>query len=158
MSSSCVAKHRFASVFTLAISKCYGKVRVLFFRATTHFTRQVAHFTRSWSSGKMLAFQPRDFVFEPVGMRLFFFTSIPKQKVLTFFGTVRLFGFVRPFFENFSLKTPESPFIFLKFCNRMDVDKSQRVPFSGIVTFFKRNNFCVKIRFSQVRHAISDFC
>ena len=29
---------------------------------------------------------------------------------------------------------------------------------SGIVTFFKRNNFRVKIRFSQVRHAISDFC
>ena len=27
-----------------------------------------------------------------------FFTSIPKQKVLTFFGTMRLFGFVRLFF------------------------------------------------------------
>ena len=43
----------------------------------------------------------------------------------------------------------------------MDVKKSQRVPsftVSGIVTFFKRNNFRVKIRFSQVRHAISDFC
>ena len=53
-------------LFTLAISKFYGKVRVLFFRATTHFTRQVAHFTRSWSSGKMLAFQPRGFVFEPM--------------------------------------------------------------------------------------------
>ena len=31
--------------------------------------RQLARFTRSWSSGKMLAFQPRGFVFEPVGMR-----------------------------------------------------------------------------------------
>ena len=30
-----------------------------------------------------------------------FFTSIPKQKVLTFFGTMRLFGFVRLFFEIF---------------------------------------------------------
>ena len=29
---------------------------------------------------------------------------------------------------------------------------------SDIVTFFKRNNFRVEIRFSQVRHAISDFC
>ena len=26
------------------------------------------------------------------------------------------------------------------------------------MTFFKRNNFRVKIRFSRVRHAISDFC
>ena len=57
------------SFITLAISKCYGKVRVLFFRAVTHFTRQVTQFTRSWSSGKMLAFQPRGFVFEPVRMR-----------------------------------------------------------------------------------------
>ena len=44
----------------------------------------------------------------------------------------------------------------------MDVKKSQRVPsftfVSGIVTFFKRNNFRVEMRFSQVRHAISDFC
>ena len=30
-----------------------------------------------------------------------FFTSIPKQKILTFFGTMRLFGFVRLFFEIF---------------------------------------------------------
>ena len=95
--------------FTLAISKCSAKVRVLFFRATTYFTRQVAHFTRSWSCGKMLAFQPRGFVFEPVGMRIFF-TSIPKQKVLTFFGTMRLFGFVRLFNEFFPPKSP--PFDF----------------------------------------------
>ena len=29
---------------------------------------------------------------------------------------------------------------------------------SGIATFFKRNNFRVKIGFSQVRHALSDCC
>ena len=43
----------------------------------------------------------------------------------------------------------------------MDVEKSQRVSsftFSGIVRFFKRNRFRVKIRFSQAQHAISDFC
>ena len=58
-------------LITLAISKCYGKVRVLFFsaRQLSDFTRQLARFTRSWSSGKTLAFQPRGFVFEPVGMR-----------------------------------------------------------------------------------------
>ena len=41
----------------------------------------------------------------------------------------------------------------------MDPEKSQKVPsftVSGIVRLFKRNNFRVKIRFSQ--HAISDFC
>ena len=36
--------------------------------------------------------------------------------------------------------------------------KGSPLSVSGIVTFFKRNNFRVKIRFSQVRHAISDFC
>ena len=56
---------------TLAISKCYGKCAGAFFsaRQLSDFTRQLARFTRSWSSGKMLAFQPRGFVFEPVGMR-----------------------------------------------------------------------------------------
>ena len=38
-------------------------------RDNSRFTRQVAQFTRSWSSGKMLAFQPRGFVFEPLPMR-----------------------------------------------------------------------------------------
>ena len=38
-------------------------------RQLSDFTRQLARFTRSWSSRKMLAFQPRGFVFEPVGMR-----------------------------------------------------------------------------------------
>ena len=38
-------------------------------RQLSDFTRQLARFTRSWSSAKMLAFQPRGFVFEPVGMR-----------------------------------------------------------------------------------------
>ena len=47
-----------------------------------------------------------------------FFTSIPKQKVLTFFGTMRLFGFVRLFFgfvrlfRNFLNVPKESSFHF----------------------------------------------
>ena len=96
---------------TLAISKCYGKVRVLFFpRDNSDFTRQLARFTRSWSSGKMLAFEPRGFLFEPVGMR-YFFTSIPKQKVLTFrhYETFRLcetFFWLREFFSKF-FKCPQ---------------------------------------------------
>ena len=39
-----------------------------------------------------------------------FFTSIPKQKVLTFFGTMRLFGFVRLFFEIFQMSPKSPPF------------------------------------------------
>ena len=47
-----------------------------------------------------------------------FFTSIPKQKVLTFFGTMRLFGFVRlfsalwDFFSKFLNVPKESSFQF----------------------------------------------
>ena len=65
-------------------------------RQISHFTRQVADFTRSWSSGKMLAFQPRGFVFDP-WVCASFFTSIPRQEVLTFFGTMRILGVVRLF-------------------------------------------------------------
>ena len=71
-----------------------------------------------------------------------------------------LFLLCETFFAN-SFNVPEgSPFIFL-FCKRMDVKKiSKCPPFTvfGIVRFFKSNNFCLKIRFSQAQHAISDFC
>ena len=69
-------------------------------------------------------------------------------KVLNFF-----------FFEKF-LKSQGFPFVFLKFCNRTDVKKISKAPFTvfGIVRFFKMNNFCLKIRFSQALHAMSDFC
>ena len=66
------------------------------------------------------------------------------------------------FFRNFFKDSKESPFNFSKFCNRMGIKKSQRVPsftVFGIVRFSKRNSFRVKIsRFSQAQHAISDFC
>ena len=38
-------------------------------RDNSRFSPQVAKFSRSWSSGKMLAFRPIVFVFEPVRMR-----------------------------------------------------------------------------------------
>ena len=68
-----------------------------------------------------------------------FFTSIPKLKVLTFFGTMRLFGFVGlfsallDFFSKF-FKCPQRVLlsIFLIFCKRTNVKKSQRVPFFRI--------------------------
>ena len=88
-------------------------------------------------------------------------SKIPKGPFFQIFWkyetAIKICHFFREFFITDS---KESPFNFLKFCNRMNVEKSQRVPsftVSGIVTFFKSNNFRVKIRFSQVRHAISGF-
>ena len=171
--------------------------------------RQVAHCTRSWSSGKMLAFQSRGFVFEPVSMRSFFYiyyeaegshffrhyesfrlcetffrfflspksppffflifcnkTNVKNPKGSFFqncrhYETAIKISHFLFFFRKFFKDSKESPFNFLNFCNRMDVKKFQRVPsftVSGIVAFFKRSNFCVKMKFSQVRHAVSDFC
>ena len=66
------------------------------------------------------------------------------------------------FFRNFFKDSEESPFNFSKFCNRMGIKNSQKFPsftVFGIVRFYKRNNFRVKIsRFSQAQYAISDFC
>ena len=49
-----------------------GKCGCFFPRDKSRFSRQVAQFRRSWSSGKILVFQPRGFEFEPVRMRYFF--------------------------------------------------------------------------------------
>ena len=71
-------------MITLAISKCYGKVRVLFFRSTTLVSARKSH-----SSG-VRGLVVRCLLFNPEGSCLNpwvcanFFTSIPKQKVLTF--------------------------------------------------------------------------
>ena len=128
------------------------KCGCFFFRATTlSFHAASRHISRGRGLVvRCLLFNPEVSCSNP-WVCAYFFTSFPKQKVLTFFGTIRLFGFVRLFSKFF--KCPQRVFLsfFLKFCNRMDVKKSQRVPLftvSGIVTFFKRNNFRVKIVFS----------
>ena len=88
---------------------------------------------------RCLLFNPKVSCSNP-WVRANFFTSIPKQKVLTFFGIMRLFGFVRRFFgfvrlffRNFSNVPKESSFhFFLIFCKRTNVKRSQRVPFFRI--------------------------
>ena len=87
------------SLFTLAISKCYGKVRVLFFpRDNSLISRGNSHVSRVRGLVvRCLLFNPEVSCSNP-WVCANFFTSIPKQKVLTFFGTMRLFGFVRLFF------------------------------------------------------------
>ena len=75
-----------------------------------------------------------------------------------FYGTMRLlkFIFLSKIFQRLQRFPPS---IFLKFCNRMLVKKSQRAPSTvfGIVRMFKMNNFRLKIRFSEAQHAISEF-
>ena len=126
-------------------------------RQLSDFTRQLARFTRSWSSGKMLAFQPRGFVFEPVGMR-YFFTSILRQKVLTFFGTMRLFGFVRLFFgfvrvfRNFLNVPKESSFQFFDILQQNECYKILKGPF---FTFF--GTMRLSGNFKKIRKVFSQF-
>ena len=86
-------------ILTLAISKCYGKVRVLFFpRDNSLISRGNSHVSRVRGLVvRCLLFNPEVLCSNP-WVCADFFTSIPKQKVLTFFGTMRLFGFVRLFF------------------------------------------------------------
>ena len=96
------ADFRRSRLVTLAISKCYGKVRVLFFpRDNSLISRGNSHVSRVRGLVvRCLPFNPEVSCSNP-WVCANFFTSIPKQKVLTFFGTMRLFGFVRLFFRNF---------------------------------------------------------
>ena len=73
----------------------------------------------------------------PVFPRNIPYRTRPKSPLFNFFRHCETF-----FFGIFFTK--ESPCIFLMFCDRMDVGKSQRVPpfsFFGIVRFFPENDF-----------------
>ena len=110
-----------------------GKCGCFFFRATTLISRGNSHVSRVRGLVvRCLLFNPEVSCSNP-WVCANFFSSIPKQKVLTFFGTMRLFGFVRLFFRNFLNVPKESSFqFFLIFCKRTNVKKSQRVPFFRI--------------------------
>ena len=96
---------------TLAISKCYGKVRVLFFRATTLISRGNSHVSRVRGLVvRCLLLNPEVSCSNP-WVCANFFTSIPKQKVLTFrhYETFRLcetFFWLCEFFSKF-FKCPQ---------------------------------------------------
>ena len=102
-----------AIIITLAISKCYGKVRVLFFpRDNSLISRGNSHVSRVRGLVvRCLLFNPEVSCSTP-WVCANFLTSIPKHKFLTFFGTMRIFGFVRLFFRNFSKVPKESSFQF----------------------------------------------
>ena len=114
------------------ISKCYGKVRVLFFpRDNSLISRGNSHDSRVHGLVvRCLLFNPEVSCSNP-WVWANFFTSIPKQKVLTFFGTMRLFGFVRLFFG----------FVRLFFRNFLNVPKASSFQFFDIL----QQNECYKI-------------
>ena len=130
-------------IITLAISKCYEKVRVLFFRATTRSSPQLLQFRRSRSIGKTVAFQLREFVFEPVRIR--FFSSILKQFVSTFFGTMRLFPLsaLWDFFENFSMFPKGPPFSFFA------AERMLKNPKGSLLSNFSALSNCSKVIFQN---------
>ena len=121
----------FLLFITLAISKCYGKVRVLFFRATTLVSARKSH-----SSGvrglvvRCLLFNPEGSCSNPEYALIFL--QVFRSRTFSLFRhyeTPPFFGFVRLFFRNFLnvLKGSSLQFVLI-FCNRTNVKKSQRVP------------------------------
>ena len=102
--------------FALAISKCYGKVRVLFFPRDT----------------SVVSCTTQRFCVQTGAYPLIFLTKIPKQKcsLCTFIGTNETF-FPRcceTFFEKFLL-FPKGPFSrFWSFATECMLKKSQRIP------------------------------
>ena len=132
-------------------SHFFGNMRLLsFFGFVRLFVRKVFNVLKGSSLQFVLIFCNR--------------TNVKKsQRVpsLRFFSTMRLLKIlIFVFFSKIFQRLQRFPFIFLKYCNRMLVKKSQRAPFTvfDIVRNFKMNNFCLKIRFSEAQHAISEFC
>ena len=118
-------------IITLGISKCYGKVRMLFFRATTLVSADTSH-----NSAGVCGLVVRCLLFNPEAscsnhcVFVNFFTSRAdsKQPISIFFGLalpLDFIGFVRLFLEFFC------PHLhFLIFCNTLDVKNVQSPPFT----------------------------
>ena len=81
-----------------------------------------------------------------------FLTSIPKQKVLTFFATMRLFGFVRLFFRNFLNVPKASSFQFFDILQQNECYKILKGPF---FTFF--GTMRLSGNFKKIRKIFSQF-
>ena len=79
-----------STIFTLAISKCYGKVRVLFFPRDNSLVSD-----RKSHNSDFFGLAVRCLLFNPEGpgsnpcLCAIFFTKFSKQKILTFFDNMR---------------------------------------------------------------------
>ena len=119
--------------FTLAISKCYGKVRVLFFRATTLSFQTASRIIDFFGLAvRCLLFNPEGPGSNPCLCANFFY-KIFEAEDSHFFRQYEtplpLFSFLRLIFENFLMSPKGPPFIFLIFCNRTNVKKFKRASF-----------------------------
>ena len=132
-------------IFTLAISKCYGKVRVLFFRATILISRGKSHISRV--RGLMVRcslFNPEVSCSNP-WVCAYFFYKFSESEGFHFFRhyqTFRLCDFFLKFF-----KCPQRVLlsIFFDILQQNECLKSQRVPFFrifGTTRLFKILSFC----------------
>ena len=87
-----------------------------------------------------------------------FFTSIPKQKVLTFFGTMRLFGFVRLFFSKFFNVPKASSFHFFDILQQNECYKILKGPFRVPNAFFRIfGTMRLNGNFEKIRKIFSQF-
>ena len=107
-------------LITLAIIKCYGKVRVLFFpRDNSLISRGNSHVSRVRGLVvRCLLFNPEVSCSNPWVCANFFY-KYSEAEGSDFFGTMRLFGFVRLFFgferlffEIFTMSPKSPPFNF----------------------------------------------
>ena len=89
-------------------------------------------------------------------------TSVKKSQMvpsLRFFGSMRLLKIL--FFRKFFKDSNVFPFnFFWNFATEWFLKNLKGPPFTvfGIVRKFKMNNFCLKIRFSEAQHSISEYC
>ena len=119
-------------VITLAISKCYGKVRVLFFpRDNSLISRGNSQVSRVRGLVvRCLLFNPEVSCSNPWVCANFFY-KYSEAEGSDFFRHYETFRLCETFFSKF-FKCPQRVLlsIFLIFCKRTNVKKSQRVPFS----------------------------
>ena len=149
-------------LFTLAISKCYGKVRVLFFRATTLVSACKSH-----SSGvrdlvvRCLPPNPECSGSNPCVCAMFF-TNIPKQKVPTFSALwdSPLFRLCETFFESFLMFPKDSPFIFFDILQQNKCLRILKGPFFHIFRHYetvKNSQFLFSKSFQSLKGSHSIF-
>ena len=129
-------------MFTLAISKCYGKVWALFSKFpgdNSLVSRGKSHSSRGRGLVvRCLLFNPEVPCSNPC-ICANFFTSISKQKVLTFLALwdSPFFGFVRLFFENFLMSPKCPPFNLVDILQQNECLKIPKGPFFQILRHYE---------------------
>ena len=133
---------------TLAISKCYGKVRVFFPRDNSLVSDRKSHNSDFFGLAvRCLLFNPKGPGSNPCPCANFFY-KIFEAEDSQFFDNMRLplppFRLFETYFRKFFNVPKGFPFIFLIFCNRTNVKKFKRVSsfrFFGTMRLLKNRIF-----------------